>query len=180
MRHLPNLITIARIILTPFIAWYLSKNDPRGAFPILFFAGFSDGLDGYLARRFGWASKAGAYLDPIADKLLLVTLWIGLGLAGRAPWWMVALALGRDVAILAFSGVMLLMKGPRSFPPSLWGKLSTFFQLSYCGWQVMDMAWRFLPGWWLQSWLALAAAATIWSGVDYYRTGVRMLRSQAD
>lgn len=180
MRHLPNLLTIARIILTPWIAWYLSKNDPRGAFPILFFAGFSDGLDGYLARRFGWTSKAGAYLDPIADKLLLVTLWVGLGLAQRAPWWMVGLALGRDVLILGFSGVMLWMQGPRDFPPSVWGKRSTFFQLSYCGWQVMDMAWGFLPAWWLQSWLALAAVSTICSGVDYCRTGSRMIRQKGD
>jgi cardiolipin synthase (CMP-forming) len=180
MRHLPNLLTLARIMLTPFIAWHLSKNDPRGAFPILFFAGFSDGLDGYLARRFGWTSRAGAFLDPIADKLLLVTLWIGLGLAQRAPWWMVGLALGRDLAILAFSGIMLLVKGPRDFPPSIWGKRSTFFQLSYCGWQVIDMAWHFLPEWWLQCWLALAAVATFWSAVDYYGTAGRMLRRKGD
>ena len=180
MRHLPNLLTIARIILTPWIGWYLYKNDPRGAFPILFFAGFSDGVDGYLARRFGWASKAGAYLDPIADKLLLVTLWVGLGLAHRAPWWMVGLALGRDALILAFTGGTLLLRGIRDFPPSIWGKRSTFFQLSYCGWQVMDMAWNFLPGWWLEAWLALAALTTFWSGVDYCRTGLRMLRQKDD
>ncbi len=180
MRHLPNLLTVSRIILTPWIAWYLARNDPRGAFPILFFAGFSDGLDGYLARRFGWGSKTGAYLDPIADKLLLVTLWIGLGLAGRAPWWMVGLALGRDALILGFSGVMLLWQGARAFPPSIWGKLSTFFQLSYCGWQVMDMAWGFLPHWWLQAWLALAAVTTICSGVDYWRKGLQMIRKNGD
>lgn len=180
MRHLPNILTIARIILTPLIAWYLAKNDPRGAFPILFFAGFSDGVDGYLARRFGWTSKAGAYMDPIADKLLLVTLWIGLGLAGRAPWWMVGLALGRDALILGFTGSMLLMQRVREFPPSIWGKRSTFFQLSYCGWQVMDMAWHFLPEWWLQCWLALAAITTLWSALDYSRTGIKMLGTKAD
>lgn len=180
MRHLPNLLTVARIVLTPWIAWYLAKNDARGAFPLLFFAGFSDGLDGYLARRFGWTSRAGAYLDPIADKVLLVTLWVGLGLAGRAPWWMVGLALGRDALILVFSGVMLALGRAREFPPSVAGKVSTFFQLSYCGWVVMDMAWGFLPHWWLEIWLALAAVSTVCSAAGYMRAGFEMISRKAD
>ncbi len=180
MRYLPNVITALRILFTPWIAYFLAQKEPQKAFPLLFFAGFSDALDGYLARRFGWSSKMGALLDPIADKLLAITLWIGLTLAGRSPVWMLALALGRDAMILGFAGAALAFTHLRSFPPSIWGKLSTFFQLSYCGWQVMDMSWNVLPGWWLEAWLWLAAVATVASGVDYARTAVRLWPRDAD
>ena len=141
MRHLPNLITLVRILLTPYIGWALARHDWSGVFPFLFFAGSSDWLDGYLARRFAWGSALGAKLDPIADKLLVATVYLGLGFGGMVPWWLVGLVFGRDLAILAAAGLALALTTVRQFPPSEWGKRSTFCQLMLAGGAVMNGAW---------------------------------------
>jgi len=181
MRHLPNVITLGRIMLTPVIGVTLARGDARGAFPLIFAAGVSDALDGWLARRFGWKSKLGSYLDPIADKALLATLFLGLGFSGAMPWWLVALVFGRDLLILAFAAYAMLFTSIRTFPPSMWGKISTFFQLLVAGGCVMRLVW---PDFWLSAVVTplmwVTAAATIWSGIDYARTGARMLSVPSD
>ncbi len=181
MRHLPNAITILRILLTPLIGVRLAQGDVRGAFPLIFFAGISDGVDGYLARRFDWKSKLGSVLDPLADKLLVATLFLGLGFGGALPWWVVIIVFARDLMILAFSAYALLFTRIRSFPPSIWGKISTFFQLMLAGGCVMRMLW---PDFWLSATVPLflwgTAAATIWSGIHYAHTGLQMMKESPD
>lgn len=181
MRHLPNVITILRILFTPLIGVFLARHDAQGAFPWMFVAGFSDMLDGYLARHFQWQSKLGAILDPIADKVLAVTVYLGLAFGGSLPWWLVWLVLGRDALILAFSFFALLFTKIRSFAPSVWGKISTFFQLSLAGWTIMDLAWPgYPPAWVITAFLWLATAGTIVSGVHYLYTGARVLREASN
>lgn len=181
IRHLPNAITALRIAVTPWIGVLVVRGEWRNAFTLVLAAGLSDGLDGWLSRRFGWQSRLGAYLDPLADKALLATLFLALGWVGALPWWMVGLAFGRDLMILAFAAYGMAAKGIRSFPPSLWGKLSTALQLLLCGGAVLKGAWpeNFLAGW-VPAVLWASAAATAWSGVHYGLTGYRMLKKEAD
>src|SRR5690242_19441312 len=99
------------------------------ALGILFAAGISDGLDGLLARLLNQKTTLGAYLDPIADKLLLSSSYFVLALKGRIAWWLAIMVLGRDLLILVACAVILLVVGFRSFPPSVWGNATTFFEI---------------------------------------------------
>ena len=93
MRHLPNLLTLLRLLLTLPIAWLLLSERFAAALWLFAVAGASDALDGFLARRFGWVSRVGSVLDPLADKLLLVTSYVCLGLSQVLPWWLTLLVL---------------------------------------------------------------------------------------
>lgn len=177
MRALPNLLTIGRILLTPFIGWAIARHDWAGCFPLLLVAGISDALDGYLARRFGWGSPLGAKLDPLADKFLLTTVYLGLGFGALLPWWLVALVVGRDLLILAAAGLAVAFTRVRAFPPSEWGKLSTFCQLSLAGFAVMGGAWPAMaPAPLMAFCVSAVVVTTLWSGVDYARAGWRLAR----
>ena len=92
-------------------------------------AGVTDALDGYLARRFGWTSRLGAWIDPIADKILLSGAFLCLGAVGAAPAWVVYVVLGRDVWILVGAAMVFALTKRRDFPPSLLGKVSTVVQI---------------------------------------------------
>lgn len=131
MKHLPNLLTLARIALTPFLFLLMWRHDYRGLLWPFALVGITDVLDGFLARRFRWSSRLGAYLDPVADKLLLSGSFLVLALSGAIPGWLAVVVLGRDVVILAAAGVLYWVQSRRTFPPSPWGKLSTFVQVLY-------------------------------------------------
>lgn len=128
-RNLPNLLTVLRLTLVPFVVRELWRGNYRLALVLLFVAGATDALDGYLARRFNWTSRFGAYLDPVGDKLLLVSVYLVLGLKDVVPRWLMWLVLGRDALILTMVAIALLFTQVRSFPPSIWGKLSTVIQI---------------------------------------------------
>ncbi len=169
----PNLLTLTRIAMTPFIAWTILLPAPRQALALLFAAGLTDGADGYLARRFGWGSSAGAVLDPIADKFLMAATYIALWRVGFLPGWLIALVFGRDVLILAGAGVLLARRLRREFRPSRWGKLSTFVQLLTATAVLAAAAFpapplEVLP----RALIPLAAAATVWSGIHYFHMGL--------
>lgn len=181
MRHLPNLITVLRIVLTPFLGYWIAGGDARRAFPWLAAAVASDAVDGWLARRFGWTSRAGAYLDPVADKFMAATLFVALALGGRLPWWLVGLVFTRDALILLFATWALRCARLRDFPPSLWGKLSTAMQSALAVACVLD---ALLPGGPLaaaaKALVTASAAATVWSGLHYAWVARRMLRETED
>src|ERR1022692_3868208 len=118
---LPNLFTLARLLLAPVIVCAILNRRAFAALAIFAVAAATDVIDGYLARQFGAATAAGAFLDPIADKLLLTGVYLALGLVG--------VIFGRDLLILAASAVALLATKLRAFPPSIWGKASTFLQI---------------------------------------------------
>src|SRR5580704_3898786 len=126
---IPNLLTLVRIMLTPFILIELAKGQYMVGGWTFGGAAFTDVLDGWLARRFGSQSKIGQYLDPVADKILLTSIYVGLALGGAVPLWIVLLIIARDLWILLLSGVALRFTEFRHLEPSLWGKASTFFQI---------------------------------------------------
>jgi cardiolipin synthase (CMP-forming) len=174
---LPNWITLARVALVPLILREILNGRHVAALALFAAAAATDGIDGYLARRLHSVTAAGAYLDPIADKLLLSGVYLALAVIGSVPWWLVAVVFGRDLLILAASGVALLATRLRAFPPSLWGKASTFLQVV----TAVTFLARNATGSRLLAALAAAlvwpvAGLTVWSGIHYGWRGIRLLR----
>ncbi|HWW50666.1 MAG TPA: CDP-alcohol phosphatidyltransferase family protein [Verrucomicrobiae bacterium] len=125
----PNQLTFLRLAFLPFFVIAIHYERYALALGILLLAGVSDGLDGWLARGLNQKTPLGAYLDPIADKLLLSSSYFVLALNGRIDWWLTILVLGRDVLILIACAAILLTVGYRPFPPSFWGKATTFVEI---------------------------------------------------
>ena len=97
---IPNLITLARILLVPIVVWAIVSDAMRIAFLLFLAAGLSDAIDGFLAKRFGMATELGAYLDPLADKAMIVSIYVALGIADALPRWLVILVVSRDIMIV--------------------------------------------------------------------------------
>ena len=125
----PNQITLLRLGFLPIFLILISYEHYRWALAVLVVAGLSDGIDGLLARQLNQRSSLGAYLDPIADKLLLSSSFVILAFKKEIAWWLTIIVLSRDVLILVVAVVIILIWGYRPFPPSLLGKMTTFFQI---------------------------------------------------
>jgi len=120
------------MIFLPFIVINLVKHDFKWALALFVLAGISDGLDGLLARTLHQQTLLGQYLDPIADKLLMSTMFLVLSIEQRAlvPWKYTIIVFSRDISILLISGVLFMIAGLRDFRPSIFGKANTFAQIS--------------------------------------------------
>jgi cardiolipin synthase len=125
----PNQITLLRLGFLPLFLILIVYEHYRWALLILVLAGLSDGIDGLLARKLNQKSSIGAYLDPIADKLLLSSSFVILAMERITPWWLTIMVLSRDILLLVVAAVIILISGYRPFPPSLLGKATTFFQI---------------------------------------------------
>jgi cardiolipin synthase (CMP-forming) len=125
----PNQLTFLRLAFLPVFLIAIEYERYGLALGILVAAGISDGLDGLLARGLNQRTPLGAYLDPIADKLLLSSSYFVLAQKGKIAWWLTILVLGRDVLLLVACAVILITVGYRPFPPSIWGKATTFFEM---------------------------------------------------
>lgn len=126
----PNQLTLLRMIFVPFIVIHLVDDRYLWALILFVIAGFSDGLDGLLARTLHQQTLLGQYLDPIADKLLLSTMFLVLSILHKIPWKYTVLVFSRDISILAASAVLFAIAGLRNFRPSIFGKANTFSQIS--------------------------------------------------
>jgi len=126
----PNELTLLRMIFVPFIVIQLVEGGYLWALILFVIAGFSDGLDGLLARKLHQQTMLGQYLDPIADKLLLSTMFPVLSILHKIPWKYTVLVFSRDISILAASAVLFAIAGLRNFKPSIFGKANTFSQIA--------------------------------------------------
>jgi cardiolipin synthase len=126
----PNQLTLLRMVFVPFIVIELSDGRYFWALVLFVIAGFSDGLDGLLARKLHQQTLLGQYLDPIADKLLLSTMFLVLSILHKIPWKFTVLVFSRDISILAASAVLFAIAGLRDFRPSIFGKANTFSQIA--------------------------------------------------
>jgi len=173
VKHLPNLLTFARLALAPYLFLLLWRREYRPVLALFLIVAITDALDGWIARTFDAASRLGAYLDPVADKILLSGIFLMLALSGAIEVWLAVLVLGRDLLILLAALWLYLVKTLRSFPPSPWGKASTFAQIAFvvavvthlAGFVSVQVA---LPFEWA------TVAFTVWSGVDYARRAVSL------
>jgi cardiolipin synthase len=170
---LPNLICLLRIALTVPIVILLAEGRYGETLVLFAVAAVSDMLDGYLAKTFGWTSEVGKWLDPLADKILLVSVFITLAAIGLVPVWLAAVAVARDVVIGAGAGVYRWLFGPVEGRPTVPSKINTLVQLLYVIAVVWQAAFRSLPEWTVLGLGALVLVTTIVSGVDYVSTYVR-------
>jgi cardiolipin synthase len=170
---IPNLITLARILLVPVVVWAIASNQMLFAFLLFAAAGVSDAVDGFLAKRFGMASELGAYLDPLADKVLIVSIYVSLGIAAALPRWLVILVVSRDLLIVG--GVMFswLIGRPVSVKPHPVSKLNTAAQLLLVGLVLGALGLGFDAGWALILAMAAVAALSLASVAVYLREWVR-------
>lgn len=123
--YLPNLITIARIFAVPLIIWLIVSDQFYGAFIVSLLAGLSDALDGFLARRFHWQTELGAYLDPIADKIMLTSVYAALAFHNHIPAWLGIVVVSRDVMIVGAVVLAWLLNRKMEIRPLLIGKVNT-------------------------------------------------------
>lgn len=126
----PNQLTLLRMLFLPFIVICLLNRDYRWALGLFILAGLSDGLDGLLARRLHQQTKLGQYLDPVADKLLLSTMFLVLSILHQIPWKYTVLVFSRDISILGVSAVLYVAASLRDFRPSIFGKANTTAQVA--------------------------------------------------
>jgi cardiolipin synthase len=176
--NLPNLFTLLRLALVPIVIQAILEGRSTLALALFGIAAFTDILDGAAARRLGLATQTGAYLDPVADKCLLSGVFLALAVARVLPWWFVAVVFGRDLYILSGVAGFLLFTPIRKFPPSTWGKVSTFVQIVTA---VTWMARRSLELRVLDALspviLWLCVVFTVWSGIHYTRRGIQVARA---
>jgi cardiolipin synthase len=142
---IPNIITLARIILVPVIIWAIASNEMEIAFAIFVIAGVSDAVDGFLAKRFNMASELGALLDPLADKALLVSIYVALGIWGAMPRWIVILVVSRDIMIVSAVIVSWLFDKPVEMKPLMVSKLNTAAQVALAALVLASLGFGFKP-----------------------------------
>jgi cardiolipin synthase len=135
----PNLLTAARILAAPYLFWLTWQRAYTPVIVLFIAIGLTDVADGVVARRFHASSRVGAYLDPIADKLLLSGMFVTLFLARLIDPWLALFVLGRDVLIVLAAAGFYLAKARRDFPPSVWGKISTFAQILFVCFRIGEL-----------------------------------------
>jgi len=172
-RDIPNIISVARIFLTIPVMYFLLERQYGAALFLFAVAGFSDGLDGFLAKHFGWQSRLGGLLDPLADKALLMTSFVVLGATGLIPIWLVVVALLRDFIIVGGALYYNFAVEEVQPSPSLVSKLSTLLQILLVLMVTMNAGPLPLPLWLIEAmeWTLLATALV--SGGHYVFTWTR-------
>ncbi|MDX1451009.1 MAG: CDP-alcohol phosphatidyltransferase family protein [Oleiphilaceae bacterium] len=167
LRQIPNLLTVLRILLIIPFAWCVYSAEYAYALGIFFIAGLSDGVDGFLARQFGWGSRFGAIADPLADKLLLITAYVVLAWTSQIPVWLTVLVLSRDLVIVAGALVYHYWISHYEIKPSLWGKACTLVQIVFALAVLIRQAQWPMPEWVIIGGVWLVALVTVSSGAHY-------------
>ncbi len=170
--NLPNVISLVRIALVP--PFIMALLDGRYLTALLLFgvAGLSDALDGYLAKRHGWKSRLGSILDPLADKILLVSAYVTLAWLDLLPGWLVAVILGRDLMIIG--GALVYHYTVRRFDlaPTWISKVNTVLQISLVLAVMLKLSILPLPEWSIVGLVYLVLVFTLWSWLDYVWTWI--------
>lgn len=175
---IPNLLTLLRLLLAPFLFVAIVEQQHERALVLFICAAVTDGLDGLIARRFNQITVAGAYLDPIADKVLLSGVYLSLAIARIIPSWLVVVIFSRDLWLLASSGIALLFTEYRQFRPTVWGKTSTFVQIACAAaWMAQNAIVSPSIHALAQALVWPTAVVTIWSGLHYSWRGFRFLKA---
>ena len=166
-RHIPNLITLLRILLVAPVVMTLVNHQYALALGLFLIAGISDGVDGFLAKHYGWQSRLGSLLDPLADKLLLVSSTLALAWQGLLPWWLVAVVLLRDLVIVGGAVWWNFHVSLLEAEPTIVSKINTFMQIVLVLAVVIEQVVSLLPGGTLMALVWVTLATTLSSGIDY-------------
>ncbi len=174
------MITVLRFVLVPAIIYAMLRGEMGWAVAGFVIAGVSDGVDGFVARQFNQRSELGAYLDPLADKLLLVTVFVTLGFLGELPLWLVILAVSRDVLIVGAVMLSTIMEHPIEMKPLFVSKANTAVQIMLAAWVLGELAFQtgFGP---VRDWLIIfSALLTASSTAAYFVTWLRHMGGYAE
>jgi cardiolipin synthase (CMP-forming) len=174
---IPNLITLGRILLVPIVVWAIASGTMWIAFVLFVVAGVSDAVDGFLAKRFGMTTELGAYLDPLADKALIVSIYLSLGINEAIPRWLVILVVSRDILIVG--GIMLswVMGNPLKIKPLLVSKLNTVAQILFACVVLGSLGFDIEADTLTNGLMALVASLTLLSVAAYVVEWVRHMNS---
>jgi len=177
---IPNLITLGRILLVPILVWAIASGEMWIAFVLFLAAGVSDAVDGFLAKRFHMTTELGAYLDPLADKALIVSIYLTLGINGFIPRWLVIMVVSRDILIVG--GIMLswVMGNPLKIKPLLVSKLNTVAQIVFAGVVLGALGFNIQVDTLKVLLMGLVAALTLLSVAAYLAEWVRHMNSALD
>ena len=173
LRHLPNLLCVLRILLVYPVAHWILQERYADVMLLFAVAASTDALDGFLAKRFGWTSELGKFLDPLADKLLLLAVFICLSVNGVVPWLLTGLVLLRDLVIVFGALTYKLLFGPVNGNPTIASKLNTVTQIVFCLAVVAAAAYRWPADWVVILLGAMVLFSTCVSGIDYTLIYVR-------
>lgn len=168
LKHIPNALTLFRLgLIVPFLM-YLFHHEYVNAFYTFILAGFTDGLDGWLARYFHWQSFFGSFVDPLADKLLVASSFISLALIGSLPWWLVILVFVRDLSIsLGVLAWYWLIQRKLDFEPSLLSKINTTLQLALVTLCLFELAYFKFSQYLMTVLIYVTAFTTATTYIDY-------------
>ncbi len=164
---IPNLITIARLILVPLVIGAIGSGNWQVAFILFAVAGISDGVDGFIARRFDMRTELGAYIDPFADKALLMSIYITLAVVNVLPGWIAILVVSRDLMIFSAIVVSWLMDKPLEIRPLAVSKMNTAAQITFAALVLGSRAFGIDPGGLSEVALVTVAVLTLMSGGAY-------------
>lgn len=165
--NLPNLITVLRIIAVPITVWLIVEGYLMWAFWLFVAAGVSDALDGFIAKRFNMETELGKYLDPIADKILLVTIFITLGVEGHIASWLVILVVFRDFVIIAGAVLFETMTHSLTMKPLMVSKVNTVVQIVFAAVVMAYVGYGIELNGVMDVLVIITAATTIVSGLAY-------------
>jgi cardiolipin synthase len=174
---IPNLITLARILLVPVIVWAITSDQMRIAFLLFVAAGLSDAIDGFLAKRFGMATELGAYLDPLADKAMIVSIYVALGIAEAIPRSLVILVVSRDIMIVSAVILSWVIEKPVTLKPLTVSKLNTVAQILLAAVVLASRGYQFDAEPYTSLLMALVAALTLLSIVFYLAEWIRHINA---
>jgi cardiolipin synthase (CMP-forming) len=183
---IPNLLTFLRMALIPLFASLLVYGHSGWALLVFMIAGVSDGIDGFVARRFNQESELGTILDPIADKLLMTTAFVILTLPNifpptrhlPVPFWVTAAVIGRDVLIIAVAAAIFVITDFRGFKPSRLGKLSTLVQVCGVGLILLAAVFPMLQSFYLPTVYTTVTALAVFSGIHYVYFVAQLMRDE--
>ena len=165
--NLPNVISLARLLCVPLMVWLVLAGHLDVAFWVFVAAGVSDAVDGFLAKRFNWTTQLGGYLDPVADKALLVSIYVMLGARGMLPGWLVALVVLRDMVILGGAFLVIQASRDERMSPLYVSKANTALQIVLAGYALALKGFEFADPGIEPALIYGVAATTVISGVGY-------------
>ncbi|HEY1794955.1 MAG TPA: CDP-alcohol phosphatidyltransferase family protein [Stellaceae bacterium] len=173
--NVPNAITLARLLCAPLVIWLILGDRYGTAFGVFVAAGVSDGLDGFIAKRFDMRTRLGALLDPIADKTLLVSVFVALGMEAKLPDWLVILVVFRDVMIIGGYMLIQVTAAARQFDPLYISKINTAMQIVLVSFVLAKLGIGFSDGPVTPILVWAVAATTVLSGGSYFVRWARIL-----
>lgn len=167
LRHIPNIISVLRILLIVPIIGAIWRNEYQLSLILIFIAGVSDGVDGFLARFFNWQSKLGGLLDPLADKILLMSLFVVFALKDLLPIWLMIMVVGRDLIILSGAIAYHFVTRQLEMKPLIISKLNTLLQIILILLIALILAEIHVAPWLLNGMIIAVALSTLLSGISY-------------